>query len=52
MKQLFRKLLQFCKGLFSAKVQKIVRKQKDKEHFGAHYYLSDLLDVMPRAFLV
>ena len=59
MKQLFRKLLQFCKGLFSAKVQKIVqkkvqkivRKQKDKEHFGAHYYLSDLLDVMPRAFL-
>ena len=55
MKQLFRKLLQFCKGLFSAKVQQkvqqIVRKQKDKEHFGAHYYLSDLLDVMPRAFL-
>ena len=55
MKQLFRKLLQFCKGLFSAKVQKkvqkIVRKQKDKEHFGAHYYLSDLLDVMPSAFL-
>ena len=51
MKQLFRKLLQFCKGLFSVKVQKIVRKQKNKEHFGAHYYLSDLLDVMPRAFL-
>jgi len=55
MKRLFRKLLQFCKRLFSAKVQKkvqkIVRKQKDKEHFGAHYYLSDLLDVMPRAFL-
>ena len=55
MKRLFRKLLQFCKGLFSAKVQKkvqkIVRKQKDKEHFGTHYYLSDLLDVMPRAFL-
>jgi len=58
--KLFRKLLEFMKtkfwrGLFSSKVQnkvkKIVRKRKDKEHFGTHYYLSDLLDVMPRAFL-
>jgi hypothetical protein len=58
--KLFRKLLEFMKtkfwrGLFSSKIQnkvkKIVRKRKDKEHFGTHYYLSDLLDVMPRAFL-
>lgn len=30
--------------------KKITRKQRDRFHYGAHYYLTDLLDQMDRAF--
>lgn len=30
--------------------KKVTRKQRERAHFGAHYYLSDLLDQMDRAF--
>ena len=30
--------------------KKITRKQRDRFHHGAHYYLTDLLDKMDRAF--
>ena len=50
-----KKLLEWLRSLFRKPVEKVIKKRKKSkrrsaDHYGAHYYLGDLLDGLDSAF--